>query len=149
MGINLVPVAVERLVGKQNGVLQLWIDDLVNYKEMQEENIKYDGFCDYARQRQMMDVFDYLIHNADRNLSNIGFSSSDWQLWFIDHTRSFRTSTKRPELLEDANLTLTNEFRAILQALSVEDLEILSTWLTRKQIQSILKRRDKLLEGSA
>jgi hypothetical protein len=149
MGINLVPVAVERSIGKQEGALQLWIDDLINYKEMQKDNIKYDGFCNYSRQRQMMDVFDFLIHNEDRNQSNIAFSSSDWQLWFIDHTRSFRTSTRRPDLMRSADFTLTAEFRTLLEALTMEDLKTLSTWLTSKQIRAIFKRRDKLLAGEA
>jgi hypothetical protein len=147
MGINLVPVTVERSIGNQRGTIQLWIDDLINYKEMDADNIKYDGFCDYVRQRQMVDVFDYLIHNEDRNQSNIAFSHSDWQIWLIDHTRSFRTSARRPVLLSDADLTLTLEFRRILEALTAEDVEKLSTWLTNKQIRAILERRDKLLEG--
>ena len=149
MGINVVPVAVERNVDGQDGVLQLWIDDLINYKAMEQNNIRYDGFCDYERQRQMMDVFDYLIHNADRNQSNIAFSTSDWQLWYIDHTRAFRTSTARPKLMRTADFTLTPEFKAILQKLTKEDLEILSPWLKSKQIRAILKRRDKLVRGSA
>jgi hypothetical protein len=149
MGLNLVPVTVELSVGKQRGVLQLWIDDLINYKEVQIENVKYDGFCNYKRQRQMMDVFDYLIHNEDRNQSNIAFSRSDWQLWFIDHTRAFRTSIRRPDLLDEADLTLTPEFKVIVQALTEDDLKILSKWLTKKQIRTILKRRDKLVNGKA
>lgn len=149
MGINLVPVSVERSVEQKSGVLQLWIDDLINYKAMQQNNIRYDGFCDYERQRQMMDVFDYLIHNEDRNQSNIAFSTSDWQLWFIDHTRAFRTSTGRPKLIRKADFTLTPQFRAILQTLTKEDLELLSPWLKSQQIRAILKRRDKLLKGNA
>lgn len=149
MGINLVPVAVERSIGKQKGALQLWIDDLINYKKMQQDNIKYDGFCNYSRQRQMMDVFDFLIHNDDRNQSNIAFSSSDWQLWFIDHTRSFGTSTRRPDLMRSADFTLTAEFRTLLEALTIEDLKTLSPWLTSKQIRAIFRRRDKLLAGEA
>ena len=149
MGINLVPVTVERRVGKKDGVLQLWIEDLITYKQMDKDNIKYDGYCDYERQRQMMDVFDYLIHNEDRNQSNIAYTMNDWQLWFIDHTRAFRTSTRRPNLLRKVDLTLTPEFRVILQALSKENLQILSPWLTSRQITALLKRRDKLLNGKA
>jgi len=147
MGLNLVPVTVERSVGNKRGAIQLWIDDLINYKKMDADNIQYDGFCDYERQRQMVDVFDYLIHNEDRNQSNIAFSLSDWQIWLIDHTRSFRISIRRPKLLSDADLSLTPEFRIVLEALTMEDVDKLSAWLTNKQMRAILKRRDKLLEG--
>lgn len=149
MGLNLVPVAVQREVSRTNGALQFWIDGLVNYKQMDEENIRYGGFCDYAKQRQMMDVFDYLIHNDDRNQGNIAFTSDDWQLWFIDHSRAFRISHRRPKLLRRTSLIATPEFKVKLKILNIENLSVLKPFLTKRQIKALIKRRDRLLNDDA
>ncbi|GAA0853002.1 metallophosphoesterase [Aliiglaciecola litoralis] len=147
MGLNLVPVAVKREVSGTTGALQVWIDGLINYKKMEKENIEYDGFCDYQRQRRMMDVFDYLIHNEDRNQSNITFTRDDWQLWFIDHTRAFNTSLQRPKMMSRADVIVTPEFKVKLESLNHENLSVLSPYLTTRQINSLLKRRDRLLNS--
>lgn len=149
LGLNLVPVSVKRQIDGQSGVLQLWIPNLINYRAMQDENVVYDGFCDYNRQRQMLDVFDYLIYNEDRNQSNITFTSDDWQLWAIDHTRTFSSETKRPKMLRKADLSLTPEFRQRLEQLQEPDLEFLSEWLEGRQVRALQRRIERLLNGKA
>ncbi|MFT5676371.1 MAG: hypothetical protein ACI808_002312 [Paraglaciecola sp.] len=149
MNLHLVPVAVERQINGKKGTLQLWIDDLISVNQMRTQKIRYDGFCDYKKQRQMMNVFDYLIHNEDRHLGNITFSLDDWQIWLIDHSRSFRTLSGRPKLIRKADLSLTPEFRQALEAINKEALSILRPWLSTKQINALIKRRNKLLAGKA
>ncbi len=61
---------------------------------MQEKGIRYDGFCNYQRQRQMMDLFDYLVSNQDRHLGNITFTQSEWL-----RTREISAILKRRDLL--------------------------------------------------
>jgi hypothetical protein len=43
-----------------------------------------------SEQLQMMQVFDELIQNKDRNPGDIVWSR-DWKMWLIDHARAFRT----------------------------------------------------------
>jgi len=147
LDINLVPVTIVRKIGRQKGIVQIWIDGLATKLALNEHNVKYTGFCNKNAQLNMMDTFDYLIANRDRNLTNIIYSISDWQLWFIDHSRSFSTSTQRPSMIKDTKIYLSDAFRVELEKLTKGQLRELRPWLHSKQISAIWKRRNKLLSG--
>jgi hypothetical protein len=92
-----------------------------------------------------MNVFDVLIHNTDRTQENALFTR-DWTLVLIDHSRAFATYTSNPRLLYLEQPRLTPALAARLQALDAATLqEALGPWLHRRQIDAILKRRDRLL----
>lgn len=147
LGVGLVPVTVERAINGKPGIVQLWIDNLISSLTMGEQEIPYDGMCQLGDQMNLMDTFDYLIANRDRNQSNILFSQSDLQIWLIDHSRAFGTSDKRPWMLRQAKINVTPVFRRALEQLSDEKIETLSPWLHTKQRKAIKKRRDKMLLG--
>ncbi|MEL0034919.1 MAG: hypothetical protein VW882_00745 [Gammaproteobacteria bacterium] len=127
--------------------MQLWLEDLTSYLTINEDNIPYQGMCELSEQINFLDSFDYLIANKDRNQSNILFSKSDLQIWFIDHSRAFGTSTKRPEMLKRSDINLTPRFKKALESLTDEQLETLRPWLNKKQIEALVKRRDKMIRG--
>ena len=54
-----------------------------------KDNIQPPNDQQWQKQVQMMNVFDALIYNTDRNRGNI-LITPDWRLWMIDHTRAFR-----------------------------------------------------------
>jgi hypothetical protein len=45
IGLDMVPVTVERVVDKHRGVLQFWIDNAVTLKKMLDEKLQPDGWC--------------------------------------------------------------------------------------------------------
>jgi len=145
MGIGLVPVSIERTIDGQQGVVVAWINNLVSKGRQKDLGIGYSGFCNYRDQINMMDTFDYLIRNTDRNQSNILYNQDDGQLWFIDHTRSFGLQSTRPRMMEKHKVTVTKEFKKALKSLTLIELNELSPWLHRKQIKAIWKRRKKLI----
>ena len=147
LDIGLVPVTVERTIDEKPGAIQIWIEGLISDLQINKEKIAYRGFCDPGDQVNMMDTFDYLIANRDRNQSNIVFSDDDWQIWFIDHSRAFGTSTLRPKILKRSKIKVSSAFHEALQKLQPEQLNALSPWLHEKQIQAIWMRRDKLIKG--
>lgn len=147
LGIGIVPVTVEREIDGVEGVIQLWIDDLTSMLKENEKSREYDGMCDFTGQINFLDSFDYLIANRDRNQSNMLMSASDGQIWFIDHSRAFGTSTKRPKMLKKSKIKPTKRFKRALETLDNEKLQVLRPWLHQKQIDAILKRRDKMLIG--
>ncbi len=147
LDIGLVPVVVERTIDGKKGILQLWIDDLISKKSQKEKKLDYSGHCNYKDQINMIDTFDYLIRNIDRNQSNILYSKSDWQIWFIDHSRSFDLSMKRPKMMKKHTIRVTKSFLNVLEALSKEKLNTLRPWLHRKQIRAINDRRRRILKN--
>jgi hypothetical protein len=147
LGIGRVPVTVSRHIQGKKGSLQIWIDGLASANYIVEKQIPYEGFCDLRGQENMRNLFDYLIHNFDRNDSNIHFSLHDWQVWFIDHSRAFRSVTTKPKLMKHVTLTLTPEFRQALVELADEELDSLEDYLSRGQIKALKRRKEKLLNG--
>ena len=49
-------------------------------------------------------VFDILIYNDDRNLTNILWTKQDFMMKFIDHSLAFRTTEKRPKQYTQGDL---------------------------------------------
>ncbi|MBV1908908.1 MAG: metallophosphoesterase [Kangiellaceae bacterium] len=147
LGLGLVPVTVERKVNGVNGIIQVWIDDLISEMELKDKKITYQGYCDLDNQENMINTFDYLVSNRDRNQSNMLFSKSDMQIWFIDHSRSFGVKTKRPKMLRKEKIIVTERFKEALVSLNMDNLKSLSPWLRTRQIKAVLARRDKLLTG--
>jgi len=148
LDIGLVPVTVERTIDNKKGILQLWLEGLTSQLRMLKKGEDYDGFCDYDEQINMIDSFDYLILNTDRNQSNIMLNADDLQIWFIDHSKSFGTATRRPKMLKGRNIKATKSFKNALRKLTAERLKKLRPWLHKKQIQAILKRSEKMLRDS-
>jgi hypothetical protein len=146
LGLDMVPVTVPRTINGRKGVLQFWIDGAINLRQMVEHKLEPEGWCAAADQYNLMNVFDVLIHNTDRTQENALFTR-DWTLVLIDHSRAFATYTKNPRLLYLEEPRLTPALAARLQALDRAALEqALGPWLHRRQIDAILKRRDRLLD---
>jgi hypothetical protein len=148
IGLDMVPVTVERTVGKHRGVLQFWIDNAVTLKKMLDEKLQPDGWCPTFPQYNLMNVFDILIHNTDRTQQNALFTR-DWMLILIDHTRAFETTLKPPTLLYQNPIELPASLARRLATLDRAKLDAaLGPYLHSRQIEAILKRRDALLDGS-
>lgn len=146
LGLDMVPVTVPRTIDGRKGVLQFWIDGAINLRQMLEQKLEPAGWCAAADQYNLMNVFDVLVHNTDRTQENALFTR-DWMLVLIDHSRAFATDPKNPRLLYLEKPRLTPALAARLQALDRPALEqALGPWLHRRQIDAILKRRDRLLD---
>ena len=141
----MVPVTVQRTVGRHKGILQFWVDDSINLRQMLEQKLQPAGWCPTNPQYNLMNIFDLLIHNTDRTQQNALFTK-DWMLVLIDHSRSFGTDLKAPTLLYRNPVELPAALAERLAALDKSTLQTaLAPWLHRRQIDALLKRRDRLL----
>lgn len=148
LGIGLVPAVIEREISGKKGSLQVWYDGLISKLGYREKQMQYGGHCDRKAQREMMHVFDYLIRNEDRNQSNMLYNQSDWQVWFIDHSRAFGVETKRHKSQRKSKFKVTPEFRRALASFEREDLHKYRPWLHKQQIFAIHKRRRNLVRDN-
>ena len=101
IGLNLVPVSVDRSWNSRGGAFTWWIDDvLMDEGERQKKKIDPPDAVCWSEQLWLVRVFDQLIENIDRNLGN-SVITKNWRLWAIDHTRAFRYSRepRNPALL--------------------------------------------------
>jgi hypothetical protein len=147
LGIGLVPVTVEREIDGVKGSVQLWVENMASALQLNEREILYEGTCDVTAQADLMNAFDYLIHNSDRNQTNIVFTKHDWQIWFIDHTRSFGTVLSKPVFQQGVELKPPLEFLKAVKSLSKGQLRKLKPWLNKEQMAALWERRKRLLKG--
>ncbi len=145
LGLGMVPVTVPRTVNGQKGTLQFWVEGAINARQMLEAGMKPGGWCPIEPQYNLMNVFDVLVHNTDRTQENL-LLTRDWNVVLIDHSRAFALRQPPPTLLYQQPVTLPAALAARLAALDRATLEReLGPWLHKRQIDALIKRRDRLL----
>jgi len=140
----MTPVSVVRLYQGKPAAFTWWVDNvLMDDRDRLLSNTQPPDLIRWDRQMDLIRLFDQLIYNMDRSQENI-LISADWNVWMIDHTRSFR---KWNTLRNPAAITwATPELLQSLQALRREDLDrALSDLLAPEQIAAILARRDLIV----
>jgi hypothetical protein len=144
LGVGNIPPAAFRSLGDEPGSVQAWIENGKTEQRRREAKSEPPDTLDWQRQRQMMMVWDALIGNTDRNQGNYLWTPS-WQVWMIDHTRSFRRGAN----LQGARDIVWCE-RGFWQKLrTVGDAEIIASVgesLNPAEISGLLKRRKKLVD---
>ena len=159
IGMNLVPVSVQRSHGYKPAAFTWWLDDVMMHEEDRLERKKANekdktkeqtqpseppDTEKWNQQMQMVRVFDELIGNVDRNLGNL-MITNDWRVWPIDHTRAFRTNK---QLKTPANVTRAD--RKVFERMKALDKDTLKKatgkHLSTFQIDAILARRDAIVQ---
>jgi hypothetical protein len=136
LGLNMVPVVVERRVNNELGAAVLWIEGVRSWETV----LPLPKPATWPFQLARMKMFDNLISNSDRNKGNL-LVDDDWHLYLIDHSRAFVTDTKLPQELQNIDRRLWDR----MLALNADDLKRdLGQWLDGLQIQALIRRRDAM-----
>ncbi|MDX1389239.1 MAG: hypothetical protein R3344_08615, partial [Acidobacteriota bacterium] len=145
--IYRVPVTVFRRVKGQMGGLTEWVEGCFTEGDRREQGLQPPDTLDFQLQEGIMDVFDALIHNDDRNLGNVLIREDDWRIFLIDHSRSFRTDKDLEKKFAGQTAMLTPELYEKIKALDIEELKpLLKGTVSGSQIKAMLKRRDLIVE---
>ena len=145
LGIENLPVTVERKVGGKTCAVDWWIDDVMmdeaTRKQKKMEAPNPDAWND---QIYVMRVFDQLIFNVDRNLTNL-LILKNWDIVMIDHSRSFRLqhTLENPKNLARCDRTLLANLRALDKA-AVQ--KALMPYCTKSEVESVMARRDVIVQ---
>jgi hypothetical protein len=145
LGIDNVPMSVERRVDGKRAAVTWWIDDVA----MDEEARRKKGATDpdarrFEHYRYRQRLFDELIQNRDRNLGNLLYTTG-WTMWMIDHTRAFRLTRDlgKPEELLRVDRTLY----ANLKKLAPETLaSAVGPHLNKGEVEALIARRDAIVK---
>lgn len=152
LGLDNVPVSVERRVDGIPAAVTWWVDDVLMDEEKRVARELAKTAPAWPRVRtvgylQVMRVFDELIGNDDRNAGN-QLWTNDGTLWLIDHTRAFRQQRKlkKAERLERCDRALWKA----LQDLTIESVTAaVGRSLTKDEIKAVLARRDLIVQHFA
>ena len=140
LGLDMVPVTVERQVGDHPASVQLWVKGrLLSSVEHQVPRRP----AEWSRQVRRQRVFDALIANIDRNAGNI-IVDDEWNLILIDHSRAFAVD-KMP--FENQITRIDRELFEALEALDAQAVrERVRPWLFDDgAARALLERRDKIV----
>ncbi len=149
LGLDNVPMSVERKVNGKPVAMTWWIDDVIlDEGSRQKERTVGPNPSRTASQIHILRVFDELIQNRDRNAGNLLWTA-DWKMWMIDHTRAFRLGKDllKPDQLQRVDRAMFEKMRG----LTASDLTgAMEKSLTKAEIEALLARRDaivKLFDG--
>jgi hypothetical protein len=144
LGLYNIPPTVYREVEGRSGSVQLLMEKTTKEVDRRKKGTTPPDVTSWNRQSHDMRVFDNLINNVDRNQSNI-LIDKDWNLWCIDHTRSFAMdeSLPSPEKVSRCSRSLYNALKEM-----DEDLvrETLSSLLRGAEVDAFFVRREKIIE---
>ncbi|MFT5711057.1 MAG: hypothetical protein ACI8QT_001759 [Halioglobus sp.] len=147
LGWEMVPAAVIAQVEGDKGALSDWVENAINERDRLADIVPFEGYCKQQEQYRLRFIFDILIHNDDRNLTNILWTKDDFMMKFIDHSLAFRSTKKRPKQYRKVTLHVSDLLEARLKSLNTENLtRELSPYLHPAQIEGILARRDLILK---
>ena len=141
LGLDMVPVTVERRVERQMASVQLWVEGCRMIKDVDQAACPRPA--DWARQVCRQRVFDNLAANIDRNAGNMLVDDA-WNIILIDHSRAFGSNSLP---FEKQMTRVDRELFARLKALDEARLmERVRPWLLSDgMVHDILKRRDKIV----
>jgi hypothetical protein len=145
LGLDMVPVSVERKIAGTTGALTWWVDDvLMMEKDRYLKKIEPPDRDAWNRQIYQARVFDQLVANTDANLGNF-LITKDWRLWTIDFTRAFRS---HKELLDARQLVCIDpQFHEALRQLREDAVKReIGRYLSSWEMEGLLSRREKIVE---
>jgi hypothetical protein len=152
LGMDNVPMSVERQVEGKRAAVTWWIDDVkMDEKERVRQKVTGPNPERMSLQLQVMRVFDELIQNNDRNQGNILWTS-DWKMWLIDHTRAFGESrsirSRRVGLVKPDQLTRCERgFLERMRGLTAESIaRVMGDAMTKQELIGLLARRDLIVK---
>lgn len=145
LGLENIPVSVQRKVGGKTSAVTWWVDDiLMDETARKAKNIKAPDPELWNRRMYVVRVFDQLIYNTDRNLGNL-LITKDWGLVMIDHTRAFRMrkDLRNPENLQRCERGLLERIRNLKKEDVAKDLK---GYLNSAEVDALMARRDAIVK---
>ena len=142
LGLNMIPITVQR----GSASFTWWIDDVKMDEDTRQakkaQSPDQDG---WNKQMHIVNVFDQLIYNVDRNKTNL-LIDKNWQIWMIDHSRAFRTNTDllNGKLVVQCDSDLLEKMKQLDGPALTKELK---PYLDSMQIKGLLARRDKLVKA--
>jgi hypothetical protein len=142
---DMIPPSVKRTYGGKPASYTWWIDDvMMDEAERRAKNIQPSDADAWNRDNNIMQVFDQLIYNVDRNQTNM-LIDQGWHLWLIDHSRSVRTSKtlKDPNVLKMIDRTTLAKMKTLDEATLTREF---GNNVSKTELQGLLARRDLIVK---
>jgi hypothetical protein len=144
VGTDLVPPTVERTFDRTTGSLQLWVEKAKTEADRKQERIAPPDTEAWNRQMYGVRLLHQLTFNTDaRNIRNVIYDPT-FRIYAVDFSRAFApySDLRSEKELERFPRAALERLRALDRQILVEKL---GRWLNGRQIDTMLKRRDRIL----
>ena len=142
---DMFPPSVERKYKGQSGSFTWWIDDvLMDEEERLNKKVQAPDQTAWAKETNVMHVFDQLIYDWDANATNVLYDKQ-WRVWMIDHGRSFRTEKTLLDvkMLSQCDRSLLAKMKTLDEATLQKELK---PYVAKDSIKGLLARRDLIVK---
>jgi hypothetical protein len=145
LGIDMVPVTVMRRYEQRPASFTWWVDDvMMDESQRLDRKIRPPDVEAWNRRMYVVRVFDQLIYNFDRNLTNL-LIDKNWRMWMIDHGRAFKVFSEL-RFPKDLDTHCERRLLAALRGLDGASVEAaLKDVLSPGQIKGVMARRDAIV----
>jgi hypothetical protein len=146
LGLDLVPVTVERSFDGRTGSMQVFLEGAVDLALLETYGQLHllDGL---EEEIEAAGIFSALMSVEERHNAGRMFLPQDRRLAMADSTKAFPTSAEPGSDLPSSCGPLDPELEMGLKSLSRQQLdEAVGTLLSTQQIDGLLFRRDRILE---
>jgi hypothetical protein len=146
---DMVAPSVSRTFKGKSASFDWWIEDIVmDEEDRRARNLQSPDVDAWQKENNIMQVFDQLIYNMDRNQTNM-LIDKNWRLWMIDHTRGFRVhkTLKDPSALKAVDRNMLARMKTLDEVTLTKEF---GREVTKNEIRGLLARRDlivKFFEG--
>lgn len=139
LGLRMVPPAAERRIDREVGAVILWVEPVTGWDMAHPVS---GPEPEWSKQVSRMKLFDLLTGNIDRNEGNLLYDS-DWHLILIDHSRALTDKKDLRKIPQPGRVDKWLWDK--IDTLTLDELQrSLGPWLTTKEIDAILARRDAM-----
>jgi hypothetical protein len=142
---DMLPPTVQRTYDGKPASFSWWVDDvMMDETERRSKNLQAPHVDGWNRENNVMQVYDQLIYNIDRNQTNM-LIDQGWHLWLIDESRSFRQhkSLKDPTAVKTVDRNMLAKMKLLDEATLTRDL---GKNVTKEEIRGLLARRDLIVK---
>ncbi len=154
LGLNMVPPCVIRKIGKEQGVVEEWIESAVDLGWIDERNLRDQVLEDLSEEVAKAMIFSALIDVEQRLDMAIMFLLQEGRIMLTQNTRSFSNFPEIQErfLTEEPFISymkgpINPALEVALRTLEQKKLKSsLKKLLSDGQIDALLQRRDQILE---
>jgi len=144
LGLNMIPVTIERRFEGENGAMVWWIENAMTEGQRKEKGLNPPDADAWNQALYKVRLFDNLVYNIDRNLGNL-LITPEWKVWMIDHSRCFKNMENLKSQKDLARFSVS--FIHALKKLDEEQVtEHMGKYLTIHEIRSMMRRRDAIVQ---
>jgi hypothetical protein len=145
LGLDLVPVTVERAIDGRTGSLQCFCEGTMTEAFRRRQNLKPPDVSILQNAFSELGIFENLTNNPREDASDILINTKDWKVWRVDFSEAFAPDTV---LLPDSPFPRCSKgLYAALRGISDDRIrEQLKAYLNGEELEALLVRKRLILD---